>query len=66
MMTTLKLSTYASLITSLDAVKAASDDITAETRDHAEAHFARLDALRKEQGHTKAINDGIAKATSQV
>jgi hypothetical protein len=61
-MADLKLSTYTRLMTSLNAVKAASDEMTAETRDHAEAHFAHLDALRKQQEHTKAINDGIERS----
>lgn len=66
MMAKLKLSTYGALMTSLDAVKAASSDLTADTHEHAAAHFAHLESLRRDQEHRKAIDDGIAKATSQV
>ena len=66
MMADLKLTTYATLMTSLNAVKASADNVGQETRTHAEAHFAKLDALRKERENDGAINAGIARATSQV
>jgi hypothetical protein len=65
-MAEIKLSTYANLMSSLNAVKTAANDVDSMTRTHAEAHFAKLDALRKGQEHEQAINDGITRATSQV
>lgn len=63
-MAELKLSTYANLMSSLNAVKVSADELTNETRTHAEAHFAKLDALRKSRENDGAINAGIVRATS--
>lgn len=66
MMTDVKLSTYANLMSSLDAVKSSADDLGTETHDHAISHYAKLDAMRKTRESDHAIGEGIARATGQV
>jgi hypothetical protein len=66
MMSDVKLSTYANLMSSLTAVKASASELAQGTRTHAEVHYAKLDAMRRERESNVAINSGIARATSQV
>lgn len=65
-MSDVKLTTYASLMTSLNEVKATADAVGLETSAHADAHFAKLEALRKSREHDAAIVAGIDRATSTV
>jgi hypothetical protein len=65
-MANLKISTYAALLRSLGAVRNAAQSIGSSTSRHAEAHFAHLDMLRKQQETMKAINDGIARSAGKV
>lgn len=57
---------YANLRASLKSVEGAQSEIRQNITSHAQRHFLELDTLRTALDHERAINDGIARATSQV
>jgi hypothetical protein len=66
MMSELRTSTYATLMSTLTALKASASVVADEPRTHADVHAAKLDAMRRDRGNDAAINAGIGRSTSQV